>query len=70
MKKLILEPLACGGSAVVVAGMCTAERLEENHIFVRNLSYSYRDGAFPRITIGTEGQMEYVAKVIKSYYEK
>ncbi|MCK6160638.1 TIGR03089 family protein [Corynebacterium simulans] len=28
-KKLILEPLACGGSAVIFAGMCTAERLEE-----------------------------------------
>jgi len=25
----VLEPLAAGGSAVIVAGMCPAERLEE-----------------------------------------
>ena len=27
--RAVLEPLAAGGSAVIVAGMCPAERLEE-----------------------------------------
>lgn len=47
-----------------------ASFLEENRIFVRNLSYSYRDGAFLRITIGTTEQMEYVANIINKFYEK
>ena len=67
----------CGGGNFILISFKEKEEkeslaayLEENHIFVRNLSYSYRDGAFLRITIGTEEQMQYVAKVIKSYYEK
>nr|SMD28985.1 Gene duplicate 1-A/1-B protein [Capnocytophaga canimorsus] len=43
--------------------------LEENSIFVRNLSFSYRQGYYVRVTIGTKEQMDFVLKVIKKLYE-
>ncbi len=67
----------CGGGNFILISFkdkiekeSLANFLEENRIFIRNLSYSYRDGAFLRITIGTTKQMEYVADIIKKFYER
>lgn len=67
----------CGGGNFILISFKENEEkeslaifLEENQIFVRNLSYSYREGAFLRITVGTTEQMLYVADIIKRFYEK
>ncbi|MDO6743438.1 histidinol-phosphate transaminase [Tenacibaculum soleae] len=44
------------------------ESLEENRIFVRNLSFDYKKGNYVRVTIGTQEQMGRVLRVIEEQY--